>query len=217
MRYSAETIPVCPDCAVLDLNPRTEQTQITKSCAKCGVAYCEHYSSDIDCRFCGNCMVDFKVINSVEIRTENHLNDEGAIVYSKRTRCKVLHLEGSDWLFTTNKISQLSDEDLDATIEYHRAIAGLMLSEREERRVEKYQKLNKMVIKLQQRDDVDQTGAVRGSLLTDKQKADRAAGKTKTVSTKKVPDVQKLADAVAVLLKSGIRKEQISAMLGVKV
>ncbi len=223
MRYGADVIPVCQQCAIEETKTSIlSKDSITKNCAKCGIAYCEHYSSDVDVRFCGNCMVDFKVTNSVEVRTEDHLNDEGKVVYSKRVHCKVLHLEGSDWLFTASKISTLSDTDLDATIEYHRAIAGLMLSEREERRVEKYQKLNKMVIKLQKRDDVDQTGAVKGSLRTPAQKAEREADKaakklTMKSKTAKVPDAQQAMDAVAILLKAGISKEQIAAMLGGKV
>ena len=73
MRYDAEQIPCCVDCDA-DLAGKT------KICVKCGVVYCEHFSSNIDIRFCGNCMHDFKVSTSTEIRTEERSNEEGQVV-----------------------------------------------------------------------------------------------------------------------------------------
>ena len=213
MKYAADVIPVCPNCAAEAENEKTKQ------CAKCGIAYCEHYSSNIDIRFCGNCMSDFKVSTSTEIRTEERSNEAGEVVYKKRVTCKRLHLEGSDWLFSAAKIHTLSDDDLDATIEYHSAIKGMMLQEREERRVEKWQQLNKLNMKLMTRADVDSTGAIIGSLLTDKQKAEREEfkkGKKKvtTTTTKKV-DGDAIMAAIASLLKQGITKEKIAEMFKV--
>jgi hypothetical protein len=213
MTYEQDQIPVCVHCDNIDSLDRI------KTCAKCSVQYCEHFSSEIDIRFCGNCMKDFKVTNSIEIRTTEQTNNAGEVIYKKRVQCKRLHLEGTDWLFTANKISTLSDDDLDCTIEYHRAIASLMLHEREERRIEKYQKLNKQVITLQRNSNVDNTGAVRGSLKTDAQKAEDAAYKQskRTSTTKtKTPDAATLADAIALLIKSGISAEKIAELVGGK-
>ena len=131
-------------------------------------------------------------------------------------------MEGTDWLFTAAKISTLSDDDLDATIEYHKAIAGMMLSEREDRRIEKYQKLAKLNITLNQRADVDSTGAVKGTLLTEKQKAENAAyAKSKkkvTVKTVTAPtDANAVMAAIELLLKQGISKEAIAKMFGVEI
>ena len=216
MQYGSEIIPVCHDC--LELEPKT--------CLKCGMEYCMHFSSTTDVRFCGNCMSDFTVVTETEVRITESANCAGQIVYTKRDRCKHLKLQGTDWLFTERLIHTLTDEELDATIEYHRAICSLMLSERQDRQVEKYAKMSKLVIKLQASSvSVDSTGAIRGTVRSPRQIAEDKAykdanlpAKKKAVRTKTTGanDANAVASAMALLLKNGITQEQLTAMLGSK-
>lgn len=201
MQYSTEIIPVCDPCK------NSEQ----KQCSKCGIAYCEHYSSDIDIRFCGNCMVAVTLITETETRITDHKNASGVITYSKRDVCKRLRLTGSDYFFAAYKISELNDADLETTIEYHRAIMSAMVMEREDRKTERMHKLAHMPFKLGPRRETDQDGAIKGSLRTDKQKADR-----KITRTPKAKGADALAEALKILMGAGLTAEQISKLSGGK-
>jgi hypothetical protein len=155
MKYDEHIIPVCEECG-------KASEPATKHCEKCGIEYCQHFASNIDLRYCANCMDDFKVVNSVEIKvTEYHNPENGEVTSRRRQLCKKLHLQGTDYLFAAAQIGKLSDEELDATIEYHKAIASIMLNEREVRKVENNQKLQKIKLNLTRRADVDSTGAIK--------------------------------------------------------
>lgn len=193
MQYDKEIIPVCELCKDL-----AEQ----KSCAKCGIEYCEHYASNIDIRFCGNCMRTVVLTVETEIRKTEHHNDDGEITYTKRDVCKRLRLTGTDYFFAAHQISSLNDDDLDTTIEYHRAIMSAMVMEREDRRVEKFQKISKIILSNKaSRTDVDSTGAIKGSLKNPKDK---------TVKVTKKNDSNALLAALQTLLNAGLTQDQIS-------
>ena len=188
MTYASEAIPVCMEC--LD----------ARSCNKCGIHYCKHYASDTDIQYCGNCLSDFKVIESVVEKVTEYQNDKGEVTSRKRQICKSLHLDGTDWLFAAHKIVTLTDEQLLYTIEYHRAIVGIMLNERETRRTEHYQKLSKVKINYTPRPDRDDTGAIKKS-------------RVKSIRKDKSPDQDAIAAALGTLLGAQLTQEQVAQML----
>jgi hypothetical protein len=191
MRYATDTIPVCLEC-------EQAETQQIKLCEKCGISYCMHYASNIDVRFCSNCMDDFKVIETIETKIVEHLNDANEVTSRRKYICKSLSLTGTDWLFTTHKIKNLTDEQLTDTIEYHREIASEMLLERETRKVERYKNLAQVTLNLPKRQNVDSTGAVK---------------QTRTRSSKKEPDANAVATAIGVLLGAAATPEKIAEIL----
>ena len=91
---------------------------------------------------CGNCLDDFKVIETIEVKTTDRISDDGALISRRRQIARNLKLTGTDWLFCAAKISTLTDEEMDASIEYHRAIKNTLMEEREARRVEYFRKLH---------------------------------------------------------------------------
>ena len=195
MKYDRDTIPTCAECPE------------HKGCEKCGIHYCKHFASETDFRFCGNCLADFKVVESVVEKITTYENEQGEVTNRKRQVCKSLHLEGTDWLFAAHKINTLTDEELLYTIEYHRAIVGLMLNERETRRTEHFQKLSKIKINYTPRPDRDETGAIKKSRT-----------KTTTTRQKKEPDQNAIAAAFGTLLGANLTQEQIAVLLaGMKV
>lgn len=195
MRYSSNIIPLCAECS------REENAE--KICEHCGISFCKHYASNTDFRYCGNCFNDFKVIERMETKIIEHINDENEVVSRRRFICKSLSLTGSDWLFTAHKINSLSDEELTATIEYHREIASQMLQEREARRIERYHKLSKVRINIPLRNDASNEGTTKANKTT---KSSRAR------STKQ-PDAGAIAAAFATIIGSKISPEQIAAAI----
>lgn len=198
MKYDKDIIPVCLNC---EHSPDGEEAT-TKLCDRCGIRFCQHFSSNIDFRYCANCMDDFKVVESVEVKVTEYRNPETDEVTSrKRQICKRLHLQGTDYLFAAAKIGKLTDEELTAQIEYHKAIASIMLNERETRRVEQNQKLQKIKLNITRRDDVDSTGAIKPK-----------REKKEKVTT--APDMKQLMAALTVLNGGKApSKEQLEALL----
>jgi len=202
MKYDAETLPVCPDCAERD----GVDDEATKLCERCGIKYCTHFASSINFRYCGNCLVDFHIVESVETKIIEYRNESGEVTSRKRSMARNLKLTGTDWLFAQTAILNLSDEELLETIEYHRNIASLMLLERETRRTEHFQKLSKIKIIMPKRDDVDATGAIK------KTKKGSATTKTDKKKVAKEPDQNAIAAALATLLSAHLTPEQIMAL-----
>jgi hypothetical protein len=136
-RYAEDQIPICTPCS-----EQSEQEAYIKTCDRCGIAYCVHFASNTDVRMCGNCLDDFRVIETIEVKTTERVDDSGEVISRRRQIARNLKLTGTDWLFCAAKISTLSDEQMDASIEYHRAIKNTLMEEREARRVEYFRKLH---------------------------------------------------------------------------
>jgi hypothetical protein len=201
MPYDENQIPVCLAC-----EERSDAEDTKKNCERCGVQFCCHFASTVDFRYCSNCMADFKVIESVETKTITYQNAAGVVTTRRREIARNLKLVGSDWLFANTQISLLSDSEIEETIEYHRAIMGVMLMEREDRRTEQLNKLSKVKITLRKRDDVDSTGAVKKT----------KNGGTKRTS-KQSSEEKKVADALQALLSlSPADLQAVVAGLGIK-
>lgn len=198
MKYAEDTIPVCAACALIE-----DSLSVTKMCDKCGVVYCQHYASDVDVRYCANCMSDFKVVETIETKIVEHMNEDNEVTSRRKYTCKSLNLSGTDWLFTSRKINTLTEEELTASIEYHREIASMMLQEREARRVEHFHKLAQVKLNFGPRPEHDATGAIKKS--KDK--------KNRTTSSKKKPDANAIASAFATLLGATLTPEQVQEAL----
>lgn len=123
---------VCDCCLELNL---TQKSAIT--CAKCGQAFCLHFASTVDAQFCVNCMSDISITKQIITKTYEHRNPETGETKFYRRKARSIKIEGLDWLFSQRKIKELDDTELDLSIEYHRNILHLMISEQEQRRSEK--------------------------------------------------------------------------------
>lgn len=124
------TSTVCDTCLELNL---THPAQIIR-CERCEQAFCYHYASSIDARYCVNCMSDISVTKQVISKEYVHRDEHEHITSVYRRRAREVKIEGLSWLFAQRKIYELSDVELDMTIEYHRNILSLMIDEQERRR-----------------------------------------------------------------------------------
>lgn len=155
MTYEANLIPVCDVC-------KEEEHEL---CKRCGIAYCKHFASAIDFHYCGNCLGDFSVVETIETKVTEYTDAAGNITSRKRQLARNLKLTGTDWLFAQYAIENLTDEELLQTIEYHRNIASMMLLERETRKMEKYKKLAGIKVRAIDKNKVDENGALKVSAV----------------------------------------------------
>jgi len=194
--YPAEVIPCCIDC---------DKANETKVCKKCNVVYCGHYASTTDVRYCANCISDFAIKETIMEKTVEHERPDGTISFSRKYQARHLMLTGTDWLFNARLISDMSDAEIEATIEYHRANVGLMLDERESRKKERYEKLSKIrVVNVKHESQAER----------EKREA-KATGKGKRTKTKDVT-VDSMVEMLQQLAKSGMTVEQLTSLLGGK-
>jgi mRNA-degrading endonuclease toxin of MazEF toxin-antitoxin module len=138
------------------------------------------------------------VAKSVITKTYKHKNAEGQTVFYRR-RAREIQISGLDWLFAQRKIVELSDLELDLSIEYHRNILSLMCTEQEQRRTAKMHRYAGVKIHL----TPSTTGVNQTTTTTVK--------KTRTVSKTKAQE------QIAALLKNmaakGMTMDKIAAML----
>lgn len=131
-KYDGDTIPVCINC---------DSNSITKQCRKCGVEYCKHYGSKTDIQFCGNCVSDIELRETLIEKQVEHIRPNGTVTFSRKYQARLIRLMNVDWLFHNKAIEDSTDAEIDASIEYHAAIKDLMLQERASRQLERSRKL----------------------------------------------------------------------------
>ncbi len=185
---------VCECCLELNL--------ITKSCitcSRCGAAFCLHFASAIDAQYCVNCFSDMAVTKEVIVKTYEHKNSETGDTQFYRRKARAIKLTGLDWLFSQRKIIELTDAELDLSIEYHRNILNLMLAEQERRRNEKIHRYANVVYK-----PVKSAVNVTETTTT-------TVKKTRTVSKDKTSE--QLQAIMKSMLAKGFTQEQLKAML----
>lgn len=190
---------VCAPCLKLNL-----LTKSAISCARCGNAFCLHFASTVDAQYCVNCMSDISITKQVITKSYEHTNPETGAHTFYRRRAREIKIEGLDWLFAQRKIAELSDVELDLSIEYHRNIEQLMIAEQERRRNVRMHRFAGVAFKIPK---TPSTTSVSDSTTT-------TVKKTRTVSKNKA------AEQLAVLLKQMQSKgkdiNKLAEMIGEK-
>ena len=185
---------VCDCCLELNL--------VTKSCikcARCDQPFCLHFASTIDAQYCVNCMSEMSVTKEVVTKIYEHRNAETGETHFYRRKARAIKIDGLDWLFSQRKIVELSDIELDLSIEYHRNILNLMIAEQERHRNERMHRYANIVFK-----PSHSATKVSDSTTT-------TVKKTRTVSKDKASE--QLQAIMKAMLSKGLTVEQIQAML----
>jgi hypothetical protein len=189
------TVTVCDVCLELNL---THSTSVIR-CARCGQAFCFHFASAVDVQYCVNCLSDISVSKSAITKTYEHKNAQGDTVFYRR-RAREIQIKGLDWLFAQRKIVELSDLELDLSIEYHRNILSLMCIEQEQRRTAKMHRYANVKIHITPSViDVSHTTTTT------------TVKKTRTVSKTKAQE--QLAALLKNMAAKGMTMDKIAAML----
>jgi hypothetical protein len=189
---------VCDSCLELNL---THKSSI--ECAGCGKSFCLHYASNIDVQYCVNCMSDVSVSKSVITKSYEHRNEETGQLSYYRRRAREIKIDGLDWLFAQRKIPELSDAELDLTIEYHRNILQLMIAEQEKKHAAYLHRNAGVKVHFA---STPAAGVTSTTTTTVK--------KTRTVSKQKA--TEQLNALLKDLLAKGLKPEDIAKMVGKK-
>lgn len=195
-KYDNETIPVCVNC---------DRNSQVKSCKKCGIEYCKHFSSKTDIQFCANCVSEIQLKETIIEKEVEHIRPDGSVTFSRKYQARLIRLMNVDWLFHNKAIEDSTDAEIDASIEYHAAIKDLMLQERASRQLERSRKLASIKIL-----HVDRKS--QHELERDANKSD----KTRTKTKEKAVGAEDLLKMLATLMASGMTLEQIQALSGGK-
>lgn len=182
---------VCECCLELNLT-----TKSVIRCARCESAFCFHFASNIDAQYCVNCMSEMSVSKSVITKTYEHVNPETGGVSFYRRKAREIKIEGLDWLFAQRKIKELSDVELDMSIEYHRNTYSLMIAESEKRRNDKMHRFAGVRVRIP---TPSTTTVTNGTTTTVK--------KTRTVS--KTKGTEQLAALLSSLQSQGMSMQDI--------
>jgi len=133
-------IPTIPTLCYLCLTDNTpvemQGLELRVNCTKCSRPYCEKHASILDATYCNGCLNDFQVTKQdficAGVETSHKLDHHGRVVTNEKgepiivrrpyqTKSKQIILFGNDWLFAELKMSEMSEEQCDVALEWHRA------------------------------------------------------------------------------------------------
>src|SRR5882762_2906418 len=122
---------VCSDeCALTN-----DYEKKSRQCNRCNLYYCPHFASKIDFQFCQYCFHDLILEDSIIRRIEETKSLSGKKIFQRIMRARHLVFKGQDWMFAQARVVDMTDDELGVTIEYHKAIFGEMINEREARKI----------------------------------------------------------------------------------
>lgn len=131
---------VCDTCAGFFLDGK-------RYCARCYKIYCYHYASKIDTMYCQYCFHDFVMEDTILTKTIKSKSLRGNKIFERTMRARHIVFKGEAWMFAQRRVVEMTDDELLASIEYHREIYNEMLNEREVRSIKKNQLALKKLIR----------------------------------------------------------------------
>lgn len=205
---------ICKSCRGSSLN-----SYATRLCDRCGKRYCTHYSSKVDSIYCQYCFHDFVFEDTIITKEIKSKSLSGRKTFTRTMKARHLVFRGEAWMFAQQRVLDMSEEELVASIEYHREIFSQMMDERDARQIQK----NRLALKRMVRTSGDLNNPSRSDI------AGIIGLKSATIKTTKVTKTRIVAQgganpmlamqAVINMLKSkGLSEDQIkialSAMVG---
>lgn len=188
-------------CLLCKEHNLTDQVTFNK-CKRCDEIYCLHFASTVDPAYCTYCLNDIQVTEEVITKTETHYNEQTDKIYERKRRAKRISMGGMHWLFQARKISMLTDTELEVAIEYHRDILNNMLYEREERRVQHFARNRGKALPVR----------FSGNSVTESSTETIVTKQTKVKNATKADPAAQLAEALKILMGSGMSAEDIAKM-----
>lgn len=137
---TTNTIPTIPTLCYLCIADNTPQEQqgveLHVNCDKCNRPYCDKHASVLESTSCNACLHDFQVTKQdficAGVETSHKVDAKGKVVTNEQgepiivrrpyqTKSKQIILFGNDWLFSELKMSELTEEQCEIKLEWHRA------------------------------------------------------------------------------------------------
>ena len=143
---------LCYICIQNNVEEALQGKELRINCSRCDRPYCDKCASKVDPQFCKNCLTDFQAIikdetyNGVEhirVIDPSGEKDDKIVSIPYKARYKQITLMGTDWLFYETAIASMSDTQLAAALQWHKAAVSEIEIEVTERRIKQAQHLAK--------------------------------------------------------------------------
>jgi len=145
--------PICYICIAEKTEPELQGKELRINCSRCDRPYCNKHCSAVDSQFCKECVKDFQVIEKHDTRNgvqefvvidPTGKKDDSVVRIPYKTKFKQITLLGTDWLFYETAISAMSDTQLEAALQWHKAAVTEIEIEITEHKVRKAHNLAKL-------------------------------------------------------------------------
>lgn len=162
--------PAIPSLCYLCLSENTpveeQGRELRISCTKCERPYCDKHASPLDSTCCTPCLNDFQVTKQdficAGVEVSHRIDANGHVVKDNngnpvqvrrpyQTKSKQIILFGNDWLFAELKMSEMSEEQCEISLEWHRAHVSYLEQCITQHRIDKAHKLAQVKIPAAQR------------------------------------------------------------------
>lgn len=171
------------------------------TCPRCTGLFCVHYASGVDMAYCNDCCVCVELTDQIITRIDTHKSEDGLKTYETKSKARQLIFTGLDWLFYQRKINTLSDAELALAVEYHHAIHGSMVMERDKRKIEYFHRNAGKQIRIS-----------TGEAITEEKTSTTISSKKTTRTVKQKTSDVELKAMIEQLMKSGLDVNAIAKM-----
>jgi hypothetical protein len=112
-----------------------------KKCLKCQSTFCSLHAAVFSPNFCKDCFNNLTAVMSRFTRTTTEYDSVTDTVEKITSGCDRIQLDGPDWIFYSEWIDNLTDDDLATIYEFHYFVLKLIEHDNEVRKVKKARKL----------------------------------------------------------------------------
>ncbi len=145
--------PICYLCIVEKTEESLQGKELRVNCTKCDRPYCNNHSSGTDPQFCRDCCRDFQAIQTTQFKCgvqemividPSGQKEDTVVRLPYKEKYKQIRLLGTDWLFYETSIAAMTDNQLEAALQWHKAAVSEIEIEVTERKIKKAQALAKL-------------------------------------------------------------------------
>jgi hypothetical protein len=141
-----------PDPVSIVCLPCTEENLTDKiflgRCVDCNRLYCSHRASVVDSNYCSDCLSDVTLtIEKIHV-VETVVSPKSGNSYTKTQTGRRIVLGGAQWLFHQRRIKELTDDELELSIQYHFTTYIGLIKERDQRKAEHMRRNEKKLYKI---------------------------------------------------------------------
>jgi hypothetical protein len=135
---------VCLQCTEENLTDKI----FLAHCTDCNRLYCRHRASVVDSNYCSDCLSDVTLtVEKIHV-VETVVSPKTGNSYTKTQTGRRITLGGAQWLFHQRRIKDLTEDELELTIQYHFTTYIGLIKERDQRKAEHMRRNAKKLYKV---------------------------------------------------------------------
>lgn len=112
-----------------------------KTCLMCKSFFCSIHANNFSPNFCKDCLTNLSVVMSKFNKTTSEYDPVTDTIEKVSSGCERIQLDGPDWIFYSEWIQNLNDEDMKVIYEFHYFVLKLIEHDNETRIVKRKNKL----------------------------------------------------------------------------